>query len=216
MNRSLVRAPIVFTLIMAATAACAASGLSDREKVIEQVVTTVTGTFSIPTGQTRVTPADLATLQNVQAAGLITLREIPRAYWDSFMNRTQGLGTAVELKATEKLLSMSPEEVPVQGANIKILRIKIADDRIDELTTDSVYAGPLSTPGEQYRIMLGTYKHVPTSAAAVLGPKLAAQSETRLKFRCIVKYNQFAKVWTVVAFDTGERNTEAWRSSNVR
>ncbi len=189
---------------------------SDARGAVEQVLIQAAGSFSVPIGKTRLDDKTLALVGQLQRAGLVVVSQIPQAYWDSYLNRTQGLGTPVQIAGTSKLMSLNPPVIPVAGQELRIFRVKIADVRIDEVTTDQDYSGPLATPGEKYRLILGTFLKVPTEVASVLGPALAAQSEDRSKFRSIVKYNQFAKTWQVIAFDTGLLNTDTWLSSNVR
>ena len=184
--------------------------------MVEQALIDLTGNFSVPIGKTRLAGNDLAQVKQLETAGLIVLREISQAYWDSFLNRTQGLGTPVQIAGTSKLMSLQPSVIPVNGRDLRIFRVKIADVTVDEVTTDQDYVGPLATPGEKYRIMLGTFRKVPTPAAAILGASLATQTEARMKFRSVVKYSQFAKAWAFVAIDTGFLNTNEWLSSNVR
>lgn len=197
-------------------AANAGSQAPDERGVIQQVLGELTGTFSVPIGKTRLAANDVAQLRRLETAGLVVMREIPQQYWDSFLNRTQGLGTPVEIAGTQKLMSLQPTVVPVNGQDLRIFRVKIADVTIDEITTDQDYTGQLSSPGEKYRIMLGIFRKSPTSAAAIFGAGLATQAEERLKFRGVVKYDQFAKAWTFVALDTGLLNTNDWLSANVR
>jgi len=189
---------------------------SDGRGVVEKALVEVTGTFSVPIGQTRLSGNDLAQVKQLEASGLVAVREVPQAYWDSFLNRTQGLGTPVQVTETSKLMSLQPAVMPVAGTTLRIFRVSIANITIDEVTADGDYVGPLATPGEKYRIMLGTYRKVPIPAAAIFGPSLATQTEVRMKFRSVVKYDQFAKIWALVAFDTGFLNTNEWLSSNVR
>lgn len=49
-----------------------------------------------------------------------------------------------------------------------------------------------------------------------LGAGLASQQERRLRFRSVLKLDQFKHQWDVVAVDIGSMDVDRWDSSNVK
>ena len=86
--------------------------------------------------------------------------------------------------------------------------MRVGEAKIGKIITEEEYKGPLVTPGEKHRIILGIFRSIPTSTAAVVGPDLSRQDEYRLRFRCVVKYGEFKKEWSVVALDVGSTDPE--------
>ncbi|MBV9495544.1 MAG: hypothetical protein JOZ54_14945 [Acidobacteria bacterium] len=92
-------------------------------------------------------------------------------------------------------------------------RVRLGDLHVAELLRDEDYKGPLSTPGETFRLVLATIKHTAPSGAAVPS---GLENVLPGRLRCILKYSDFNKAWTVVALDVGPRDSEQWNSANVR
>ena len=197
---------------------CSGQDLPERRAAIEQAITAEAGVTSIPTGRARFASQDVEKLRHAERAGLVTVRSIPQTYWDSFLSQTQNLGAPLDVAPTDKLLKVSvdPHGTAIVNTDVKILSVRVSNDKIETITTDEPYSGPLATLGEKYRLMLGTYRDVPTPAAAVLGMPLATQEQLHRRFRSVLKYDQFAKRWSVVAFDVGPLDHDVWRSNNVR
>lgn len=212
----------VLASIALATVGCGTVNTSGRNKAIEDALDQRYGFVQIPTGQMRITGDVLAYLRKVESAGLVSLREIPESYWDSFLTRTQGTGTPFEVTATPKLLDVAvavappkPEDPPPKRAPGP-LRVKVQEAKLDKIVTEEEYKGSLATPGEKHHLILGLYRRIPTSAASVVGGAMAGQDEQRFRFRCVVRYSEFKKEWSVVAIDAGTVDPEQWLTGNVK
>lgn len=179
------------------------------------------GRPAVPTGpQLRLTNDSLAYLKKAESAGLVTIREIPQGYWDSFGNRTfMGGSRPFEVVGTPKLLgvAINPSEGGEPGDDPnETLRVRVSEAKMDKVLTDEEYEGSLATPGEKHRLILGTFRNTPTSSAAVLGNGMARQEKYLARFRCIVKYSEFKKEWSVIALDAGSIDPEQWYTANVK
>jgi hypothetical protein len=216
--------PLQLVWVLAAIAlsnvGCSTPDTSGRNRVIEAALNQAFGIIGIPTGpQLRVTDGVLAFLKKAESAGLVRVREIPQGYWDSFLNRTQGMGRPFEVVGTEKLngVALNPYfgGEPGDDPNV-VLRVRVSEAKMDRILTDEEYKGPLATPGEKHRLILGTFKNIPTAAATVVGRDVAKQEEYLARFRCVVKYSEFKKAWSLVALDVGSTDPEQWYTSNVK
>lgn len=184
---------------------------------MEDALDLLYGHISVPTGRVSLDSATLAYLKQMETAGLVTLREVPQAYWDSFLTRTQGLGTPFDVVATPKLLSIadSPSS-KVQATNQTepvTIRIKVQEAKVGTIVSETEYNGPLVTPGEKHRLVLGTYRAIPTAGTEVIPGQ---QPERTFRFRCVVRYSDFKKEWSVVAIDAGRIDPESWFTQNVK
>src|ERR1051325_2284453 len=172
-------------VIMLFVTGCDNGDRSVRRKALEDHLN-VMGQKVFETGKQRL-PDDLLEFdRRAQAAGLITLREIPESYWGSFLSQTQGMGTPVEITPTQKLLTLAgatPD--PRDAAAGRNLLVRVSSFKIDQVTTDEKYKGQLAQPGEEYRILLGTYREIPTAAAAVV--PFSPKSDIRRRFRVVMK-----------------------------
>ena len=210
----------VLGAIALSTVGCSSPDTSGRNRVIEGALNQAFGIIGIPTGpQLRVTDEVLAFLKKAESAGLVRVREIPQGYWDSFLNRTQGMGRPFEVVQTEKLNSVALD--PTEGGEAgqepnAVLHVRVSEAKMDRILTDEEYKGSLATPGEKHRLILGTFKSIPTAAAAVVGRDVAKQEEYLARFRCVVKYSEFKKAWSLVALDVGSTDPEQWYTSNVK
>jgi hypothetical protein len=178
-------------------------------------------TLEIPTGSTvKATGDALAFLKTAESTGLVT---ISRPSWLP--------GYLVQVVATPKLLNVAIDPKSAYtakdaaedlGGEAGIIpepdrvRVKVNETKLGEILTDEEYKGELATVGEKHRVILGTCRTVPTAAAAIIGHDLAPQEESVMRFRCIVKYSEFNKKWSVVALDTGSIDPERWYTSHVR
>jgi len=212
----------VLAAIALSTVGCSTPDTSGRNRVIEGALNQAFGIIGVPTGpQLRVTGELLAFLKRAESAGLVTVREIPQGFWDSFLNTTQGMGTPFEVVATPKLLGIAlgtdtdqPQTIPPKP--VRNLLVRVSEAKMDRILTDEEYKGSLATPGEKHRLILGTFKSIPTAAAAVVGRDVAKQEEYLARFRCVVKYSEFKKAWSLVALDIGSTDPEQWYTSNVK
>ena len=208
----------VFAIIILSTYGCMTPDTAGRNRAIESAVNEVFGILYIPTGpQLRLTNSGVAFLRKAEAAGLVKIREVPQGSLDLFFNQTQGLGRPFQVVSTDKLagIALNPNLGGEPGSNPNYTEeVRISEAKIDKVISDEAYQGPLATPGEKYRLILGTVKSTPTPAAAVVGPNLSTPSVAR--FRCVVKYSEFKKAWSVIALDMGSIDVEQWNTNNVK
>ncbi|MCX6629482.1 MAG: hypothetical protein NTW28_17840 [Candidatus Solibacter sp.] len=212
----------VLATIAFGTVGCGTPNTSGRNAVIEAALMNQGfGLIGIPTGkQVRVNGDVLAFLKKAESSGLVAVREIPQGYLDSFLNTTQGMGRPFEVVATPKLLGIALETDIDQSQTIppkpvRNLLVRISEAKMDKIVTADDYKGPLATPGEKHQLILGLFRSIPTPAAAVVGPDLVRLAD-RFRFRCVVKYSEFNKQWSVVALDIGSIDPEQWGTANVK
>jgi hypothetical protein len=130
------------------------------------------------------------------------------------------MGRPFEVVATPKLLGIAletdidqPQAIPPKP--VRDLLVRISEAKMDRIITVDDYKGPLATPGEKHQLILGLFRSIPTPAAPVVGPDLARLAD-RFRFRCVVKYSEFSRQWSVVALDVGSADAEEWYTSNVK
>lgn len=210
----------VLATIALGTVGCGTPNTSGRDAVIETALKNQGfGIIGIPTGpQLRVNGDVLAFLKKAESAGLVTVSEIPQGYWDSFLNTTQGMGRPYKVVQTEKLngVALNPSLGGEPGSDPnEVLSVRISEPKMDRIIKADDYKGPLATPGEKHQLILGLFRSIPTPAAAVVGPDLVRLAD-RFRFRCVVKYSEFNKQWSVVALDVGSIDPEQWGTANVK
>lgn len=147
-------------------------------------------------------------LVNAQKEGLLTFQAITGGGWDQFlaMNLT---GTPYTVNLSQKLLDVCHTQQ--NGGHV----FKFGRIEIKKIVKDEKYTGPLVTSGENARLVLGVYRNTPTEHSSVFG-SLVPQQANEYRFRSIMKYDDFAKKWNVVAFDYGLMNSDAWQSNTVQ
>jgi hypothetical protein len=204
-----------FGSIVIATVGCGTIDVSGRNKAIQGALDQAYGSVKFATGVMSLGANNLPPLRKAESAGLITLRQIPQDYWGGFFSRTQGLGSPFEVTATPKLLAVAVAASD-PNASVKVLKVKVQEDKMDKVVTEEEYKGPLATPGEKHVLLLGLFRMVPTSAAKVLGSDFTLQEEQPFRFRCVLTYSEFKKEWSVVAIDAGTVNPEQWLTNNVK
>jgi hypothetical protein len=221
MNKRAVRFASLLAIGILFALRCGTPDTAGRDRAIERSLNGALGVLAIPCcGQFNLAGDSLSILKAAERAGLVTLRELPQAYWDSFLSRTQGTGQPFVVKATDKLTNITgissdslPENFsPSRGG----LVVAVSTAKVEKVVTDEEYKGPLASPGEKHRLLLGLYKAIPTPAAAAVGPALANQEEKTFQFRCIARYSDLKKAWSVVAIDAGSVEPERWFTNNVK
>ena len=217
MNRRTLTSTLICGLasIAIATVGCGTPDVSGRNKAIQDALDQAYGSVLFVTGTMNLGANNLPPLRKAESAGLITLRQIPQDYWGGFLSQTQGLGTPFEVTATPKLLAVAVAASDLKAAG-KVLKVKVQEARMDKVVTEEEYKGPLATPGEKHVLLLGLYRRVPTPAAKVLGGDVVGQEEQPFRFRCVLKYSEFKKEWSVVAIDAGTVNPEQWLTNNIK
>ena len=176
---------------------------SAKKEAIEKTLSEDWGTTAIPIGTASFSDKEMTVVRAAESAGLLNVRETP--------GRT-ATATHVELTATPKLrlLAIPGVAVPGNQDGMNVLFVRISDCRVDKISSDDVYKGPLAaSPIARYRLVLGTYNDIPTPAAAEVGEPLATQTVQQRKFRCVLKYGLLTAQWKAVACDTGLMNTQA-------
>lgn len=93
-------------------------------------------------------------------------------------------------------------------------RVHLADPKVGEVLRDDEYKGPLATPGEAFRLVLASVRHIPSAGKGPIPADLTALLPGKL--RSVLKYDAFKKSWAVVALDVGPAESDTWLSSNVR
>lgn len=164
-------------------------------------------------------------MKRAEEVGLLEVTERPRKNeLDAFL--TMG-ARQFNVRPTAKLLdALADGNVKFREYQAKVLNpedgstssisFPTSKAKIDQITTNDEYKGSLATPGEKHQIVLGIFRDIPASIAAVVGPSFASLQERRFRFRSVIKYNQFKSEWVVVTIDIGSMDVEKWDSSNVK
>jgi hypothetical protein len=217
MNSKL-RAWFLTPIVICIGAACGARDTIGISTAVAEWLNAQRGSFQVPTGKIRIrSESDHAYFKRIEAAGLITVREISEDYWSSFLSQTQGMGTPVEVTPTSKLLNIAHLDPLDTSQGASWYSVKVNDYAVSELVKVDDYRGQLSTPGEKYRLVLGLITASPTAAAHVIGSDLVGGfAPHTYRFRAVVKYSDFNKRWSVVALDLGLIDSEQWIQSNVK
>ncbi len=199
-------------LCIALLSACGGTDAASKTLAIEAALRDK-GIVEFPTGRFRASSgiSSIGYLRAAEAAGLLTVHEIPQAYWDNFLNSTQGLGTPVEVVASPKLLGLAIDsQTPPDG----VIRVRGHTEKVERIVSEEPYTGPLATLGEKYQLVLGVVALNPAPAAAALGPRF--MNTGRMRFRCVLKYDAFKSEWSVVAVDMSSFDSEQWFTANVK
>lgn len=173
----------------------------------------------------RVDVRDDRQLKALETAGLVSLRAIEMTGADVIFLYSQGV-RRFYVAPTAKLVNMAVEcenakdecmfavtEAPVSDA-LRPFTVKISEPRVISVVSDDEYSGALATPGEKYRIVLGTYRRVPT-ANANANPTWKVPEEI-FRFRAVMRFSVFTKEWSVLALDGGFIDREDWWTDNVK
>ena len=199
---------------------CGPPDIAVRKPVIEKTLTDSFQAFELATGpDIRVSPEFLAFLRKAEAAGLVQLRH------ESWMQRD-----VMEIIATPKLesIALNPDTIWTQRDSERFLGGEAGEKQnftahvrhnravVADIITDEKYDGPLATPGEKHRLVLGTFRNNPNDVAVALGFATRTDGEPLQSFRCVMKHSAFNKSWSVVAIDIGTIQPESWATSRVR
>jgi hypothetical protein len=198
---------------------CKSLGTSARNLAIEGALSQGLGYIEIPNGPgVRITNNRVRDiLERAESAGLIT------------RSRSANGDGNYEVIGTTKLLGLAidPKKVWTAEASRDFVGGEAGDPteysvliyarqaKIERTITDEEYKGPLASPGEKHRLILGTFRISPSPAAAAMGIDLSTPEKMALRFRCVVKYSEFKKEWSVVGLDLGSIDPEQWYSSHV-
>lgn len=210
----------VFVLGIAVLLACTPD-TAGRNRAIEAALKPV-GELQISTGSRLNLGSDgLAFFKKMEAAGFVTVKEVPQDFWGGFATRTFMEGAKpYKVVETQKLVkaSLNPNlggEGDGPSDDSYTWHVQVSDPKLGEVLRDEEYKGPLTTPGEKYRLILAKIAHNPAAGqGAAEWPELAKLLPARL--RCIIKYSDFKKEWSVVAIDFGSLDPEKWYSSKVK
>jgi hypothetical protein len=162
--------------------------------------------------------AYLAQQDRFRRAGLLDVREIAQ-------NALEQMGSMGARKFTvrpttgliELLGGQDSFDLLVRGSrdpNHLTVGIGASSYAIQQIVTNESYNGPLATPGEKFRIVLGVARS--SSNPGLVKAGLTSSDETQIRFRVIVKHDPFADAWAVVASDKGPVGGTVWDSNNVR
>lgn len=199
--------------------ACGPPDTPGRHRVIAAALKPF-GILEIPTGsRLNLSNDGLGFLKKVEAAGLVTVHEVPQDFWGGFATRTFMEGAKpYKVVETPKLaeVSINPNLGGEGGGpsdDRYTWRVQVSEPTLGEVLHDEEYKGPLATPGERFRLVLATIQNNPGTARPGVPRELSQFLPSRL--RAVVKYSDFKKEWSVAALDVGSAEPERWYTSNV-
>ncbi|MCC6131797.1 MAG: hypothetical protein IT186_17905 [Acidobacteria bacterium] len=206
-------APIsLVPLLIATVTACTRGDTVGRLKALN-VALMPFGETAIPTGKLLKLKNDtLVFLKEMEAAGLVSVKEIPQDYWGDFASRTFMEGARpYDVNPTPKLQKLAQWESDPAGHIF--WRLQIAKVEVGDVVRDEKYSGVLASPGEECWLVLANLRHKVVFKEQV-GPHLQLDLPGRV--RSVLKYSPFNKTWSVVALDVGPSASEQWNTSNVK
>ena len=217
-------------LLLFMTASCSRQPFAPYVAVLEQGLENQRCLLYYPRGQVRIMSglssqmeqedwgqlkfrADyLPVLQYEQRAGLLSLIEKRQSALESIGNMGARFFTVAP---SAKLLQMqdaeqsSAKRVAVRNATIKVIRI-LKDEEYK-------FPGRSSAAGDEFRLVLGTFRETQTQQGKIVVPRPPGIAESiELKFRAVLQFNPFAKVYTYVTADVGTPQEPGWATTNVQ
>jgi hypothetical protein len=215
---------LAFAALGLMLAGCSAPSPGGMNDIIEAALSQQFQVLELYTGpDLRLSRSDLAGLNTAAGAGLVSLRQtndpgrFDVAATPKLVQIASNPNDIWTQKDQEEFTGGEPEPSDAYWQRLQRMkaRVKLLDARLGKIVTNEAYSGPLATPGEKHRLVLGTFKSIPTSAVKVLGPSLATAEESLLRFRCVLRYSDFKKEWAVVACDLGSIEPERWFGDKV-
>lgn len=203
-------------------AACGTGDSSARHHAIEVALLQKLPWWQIATGvDLRLYPAELAQLRPFESRGFIEIRQFPDGYaviaTPKLVSLVSNPDDVWTTKDQQQFLGGEPETLSQYRTRTdkSKARIRVYDVTIARVFTDAEYTGPLATPGEKHRLVLGTINAAASTQARAVDTTLRP-APTQMRFRCVTRYSDMKKEWTAVACDLGTVNPERWLSDDVR
>lgn len=154
----------------------------------------------------------LSTLQYAQQRGLLNLSERRQSALETIGN----MGTRFFLVTpTDKLLQLQD----TMHSSAKRVAVRCSTIKVTGILKDEEYKFPgrNSATGDEFRLVLGTFRQTQTQQGDVVVPRPPGVPESvDLKFRAIVQFNPFAKTYTYVIADVGTPQEPGWATTNVQ
>jgi hypothetical protein len=211
--------------LICAAFGCSAGGASDAEtrKIIAagllrdyNIVRIADGQIEVMSGLAastektdtvarRFTPAYLQTLRQWESAGLLTLREHRQSQFE--VMRRFGARTFT-VTPDQRVRSAADSTLSSNG----YLMVPFNDVAVDQIVSDTTYQSPMLSASEQYRLVLGTYRLVPTEIAKQIYPQ---SKEGRYRYKALLKFDPISKKFTYEVADYGPVEANVWVTRQI-
>lgn len=150
-------------------------------------------------------------LKKARTDGLLVLKEDQ----ETEMQRMAHMGVSFfAVSPTEKLSKMQD----ATSSNQQFIGVPLGTIKVLGIMKDEEYKAPahIAGPGDQFRLILGTARDIPSSQAITLGKYYGTIEPQTLKFRAVLQFNPFAKTYTYVAAALGNPQDAAWKTEHVK
>lgn len=232
-SKTILRSPIktlaigvAITMTFAASAGCGREGLSTAA-VRDTVANGLTIQFSqqwIPIGpvtvitalEAQLEPADPSKkrydhsgydlFKMLAAKGMLTLQEQQQSGLAS-LGRMGAV--TVTVTPTEKARALADKNQTNPG----YLVVTLAQCEVLSIVRDTAYSSPALPASDQFKLVMGTFRFTPTEFA------LAVDSTSKgleARFKAVLRFDPFAKVYKYGSADWGPLNSEAWSTHFVQ
>lgn len=190
--------------------------------VIEQALTEALGVLEIPTGAgLRRGDYEPRQMDAAQALGLIRFKAFPdglefeSAATQKLIDVALNKSDIWTVKDSDEYLGGEPESAREHYERVQRMKAKVRTRhaRLADIVNDQEYKGPLAELGEDHRLILGTFTDEATPGAVAAG--ILNEDRRAMRFRCVVRYSQFTKEWSVIALDMGSIDPERWFTTKV-
>lgn len=147
-------------------------------------------------------------LRLAEKAGFVTLQEHQQDPLSAIANLGARYFTVTP---TDKLRKLAD---PAESSDT-VLAVPVGRMKILEVISEEACVLKRTTPGDEWRLVLGLVRDTPTEQALALGRQFCSVEEQTLKFRALLHFNPFGKTYRYVAADWGRPNDMGWKSENV-
>lgn len=152
----------------------------------------------------------LAFLEQAERDGFLKIEE----------QKVEGLGALLMQGArffvalpTEKLIKLQD----LKSSTSTYIKVQLGKFDVTEIISDEAFTPPkgLGGPCDQFRLILGKVRDIPTSQSMELGPNYIMGSGEEFKFRAVMQVNPFTKSREFVMADIGKVDRNDWLSGFV-
>jgi hypothetical protein len=195
-------------------------------EILNEGITMAQGYASFPQGEVTIMSGLASSMESGDAAQMRFpiqyLEHLQKAERDGFVTLVEKQQDALQqignmgarfftVQGTQKLLSMADKDKSSdQWTQVHISRFKIL-----EILSEAPCKLRRSTPGDEFRLIVGRLEDTPTDNAKTLGAGYCTTERQELKFRAILQYNPFNKEYSYVVADVGLSDQTGWQTNHV-
>jgi hypothetical protein len=153
----------------------------------------------------RFAPTYIEAFRPWETAGLLTFQEHQQSELTAIGRMGARTFTVVP---SDRLRSAADTALATDG----YLMIPSARVIVEQIASDAAYQSPALPPSEQYRLVFGTYRTVPSDITKEVNKQA---SEVRFRFKALLKFDPIAKRFTYEAADFGPVDDNVYSTKRV-